>query len=220
MDIFKMQYDFVMNTPYDKQEEIKLQFGYERMTNTDDVTSDNVMFINWINNKNEWKRLEQLLYGDIVDENAAVRRRIANYVEYECEFNELKSVMFNEVENLVDELTKFNDWEYLLYNKEDDICQFERFQDNLRRFEYCRKHPREHLIDIADSIIIDSNNDVNIFDTDNDLLIRFNPNIPISLQIKERKAEYEEVQRYRNEMEREHDLKKYNELRKKLFDNA
>jgi hypothetical protein len=76
------------------------------------------------------------------------------------------------------------------------------------------------LIDIADSIIIDSNNDVNIFDTDNDLLIRFNPNIPISLQIKERKAEYEEVQRYRNELEREHDLKKYNELRKKLFDNA
>jgi hypothetical protein len=52
------------------------------------------------------------------------------------------------------------------------------------------------------------------------LLIRFNPNIPISLQIKERKAEYEEVQRYRNELEREHDLKKYNELRKKLFDNA
>lgn len=220
MDIFKMQYDFVMNTPYDKQEEIKLQFGYERMTNTDDVTSDNVMFINWINNKNEWKRLEQLLYGDIVDENAAVRRRIANYIEYECEFNELKSVMFNEVENLVDELTKFKDWEYILYNKEEAGSQFERFQENLRRFEYCRKHPREHLIDIADSIIIDSNNDVNIFDTDNDLLIRFNPNIPISLQIKERKEEYEEIQRYRNELERDRDLKKYNELRKKLFDNA
>lgn len=220
MDIFKMQYDFVMNTPYDKQEEIKLQFGYERMTNTDDVTSDNVMFINWINNKNEWNRLEQLLYGDIVDENAAVRRRIANYIEYECEFNELKSVMFNEVENLVDELTKFKDWEYILYNKEEVGSQFERFQENLRRFEYCRKHPREHLIDIADSIIIDSNNDVNIFDTDNDLLIRFNPNIPISLQIKERKEEYEEIQRYRNELERDRDLKKYNELRKKLFDNA
>lgn len=218
MDKFKLQYDFVMNTKRDKQDQIKLQFGYKRSTS--DNTSDNVMFINWINNKNEWKRLEELLYGNIVDENEAIKRRIKNYVEYDNELNELKSVMFNEVENIVNELTKFDDWEYLLYNKEDESCGFERFQNNLREFDFRKDYPCEYILELACDINISSDDEVTIFDIDGDSLFRFNQNIPISLQIKERKAEYEDIQRYRNELKREHDLKTYNELRKKLFDNA
>lgn len=218
MDKFKLQYDFVMNTKRDKQDEIKLQFGYKRSST--DNTSDNVMFINWINNQNEWKRLEELLYGNIVDENDAIKRRIKNYVDYDNELSELRTIMANEIENIVDELTKFDDWKYLLYNKEDGSCRYEEFQNNLRDFEFRKDYVREYVIELADGINVDYFDDeVTIFDSDGETLIRFDKNVPISLQIKERKAEYEEIQRYRNELKREQDLKKYNELRKKLFDN-
>lgn len=218
MDKFKLQYDFVMNTKRDKQDEIKLQFGYKRSST--DNTSDNVMFINWINNQNEWKRLEELLYGNIVDENEDIKRRIKNYVDYGNELSELRTMMANEIENIVDELTKFDDWKYLLYNKEDGSCQFERFQNNLRDFEFRKDYLREYVIELADGMDVGYFDDeVTIFDSDGESLIRFDKNVPISLQIKERKAEYEEIQRYRNELKREQDLKKYNELRKKLFDN-
>lgn len=219
MDKFKLQYDFVMNTKRDKQDQIKLQFGYKRSST--DNTSDNVMFINWINNANEWKRLEELLYGNIVDENEDIKRRIKNYVDYGNELSELQTIMANEIENIVDELTKFDDWKYLLYHKEDGSCRFETFQNNLRDFEFRKDYLREYVIELADGINVSRIDDeVTIFDSDGELLIQFDKNVPISLQIKERKAEYEEIQRYRNELKREQDLKKYNELRKKLFDNA
>lgn len=222
MDKFKLQYDFIMNTNCDKQEEIKLQFGYKRISlAAKDNTTDNVMFINWINNKNEWKRLEELLYGNIVDENEAIKRRIKNYIDYENELSELQTVMASELENIIDELTKFDDWIYLLYNKEDGYCQLERFQNNFQDFEFRKDYSREYILELADDINVGYFDDeVTIFDSDGEPLIRFDKNIPISLQIKERKEEYEDIQRYRNELKREQDLKKYNELCKKLFDNA
>lgn len=222
MDKFKIQYDFVMNTNCDRQEEIKLQFGYKRISlAAKDNTTDNVMFINWINNKNEWKRLEELLYGNIVDENEAIKRRIKNYVDYENELSELQTVMACELENIIDELTKFDDWIYLLYNKENGCGQLERFQNNLRDFEFRKDYSREYVLELADDINVGYFDDeVMIFDSDGEPLIQFDKNIPISLQIKERKEEYEEIQRHRNELKREQDMKKYNELRKKLFDNA